>query len=561
MKHPVLLEGHTLTRRAELRPAQLGIKLLADGLSRVTMTLEPGGPEIEQGDWIRMLAPNGRELVLQVTSAAEEPTRGGVRTISAEHVFGVLADSLTGDINEGEEDISCGDAVRALLGAQKERIWTLGTCAYTDKLPWRFKRQKISAGLETVTGCLEEPQWTFDMSRMPFVANLTRRPTTPACEMRIGRNISTIRVSHERKGMYTRLYPVGMNELGIGEANGGVDYIERNTDKYGVIEETLTNAAIDNPRVLRAWGRAQLARGCKPIETVTITGREMSRRTGVALDRIDVGLLCRVALPDEGRVIQERVVSMEWKDAIADEESVTVILANEHRTVQGIVKRIKSEVAETKRGAGGAGAKQQEENKSLWTRITKTDEQIALEAYRLDQRIDGNVANIASIKVTADAIESAVQKYKYDDAGKLLEGFYSQITQNADNILLRVAKSDYNGKTIASLINVGTDNVLIQSERIDLEGYVTASKLSAEFSKLQSAMAEELYVKALSAYNFECMSLKFKGTSMTQVKRQTVVTGITRSKRSCMSSDGMGTVSFYACDSYSTEEIYYLSWK
>lgn len=560
MRWPVLLEGHTLTRKAELRPAQLGIKLLADGLSRITMTLEPGAPGIDQGDWIWMQVPNGRELVMQVTSAAEEPTRGGVRTISAEHVFGVLADSLTGDINEDEADIACGDAVRALLGAQKERIWTLGTCAYTDKLPWRFKRQKISAALETVTGCLEEPQWTYDMRRMPFVASLTRRPTTPACEMRIGRNISTIRISRERKGMFTRLYPVGMNDMGIGEANGGVEYIERGTDKHGIIEETLTNASIDNPRVLKAWGRAQLARGCKPIETITITGREMSRRTGVKLDRIDVGLLCRVALPDEGRVITERVVAMEWKDAIADEESVTVTLANEHRTVQGIVKRIKSEAEQTRRGAGGAGAKQQEENKNLWTRITRTEEEIALEAYRLDQRIDGNVANIASIKITADAIESAVQKYDYDDAGKLLEGFYSQISQNASDITLRVAKTDYNGETIASLINVGTNNILIKSERIDLEGYVTASKLSAEFANLQSAISKQLYVEALSAKDFECTSLKFKGSGMS-LASQTVVTGITRSKRNCMSSDGMGTVSFYACDSYDTKKIYYMSWE
>lgn len=52
------------------------------------------------------------------------------------------------------------------------------------------------------------------------------------------------------------------------------------------------------------------------------------------------------------------------------------------------------------------------------------------------------------------------------------------IEVNATNIELKVSQTDYNGNTIASLINQTSTSVQIQASKIDLQGYVTFSNLS-----------------------------------------------------------------------------------
>ena len=61
------------------------------------------------------------------------------------------------------------------------------------------------------------------------------------------------------------------------------------------------------------------------------------------------------------------------------------------------------------------------------------------------------------------------------DDRSLLQNQSSLIQQNADNILLRVAQSDFNGTNLVSLINLEPDTVKIQAKNIQLEGIVTVN--------------------------------------------------------------------------------------
>lgn len=61
------------------------------------------------------------------------------------------------------------------------------------------------------------------------------------------------------------------------------------------------------------------------------------------------------------------------------------------------------------------------------------------------------------------------------DDKSLLESHATLIQQNADAILLKVSSTDFNGVTIASLINQTADTIKIQAEHISLEGIITAN--------------------------------------------------------------------------------------
>ena len=54
----------------------------------------------------------------------------------------------------------------------------------------------------------------------------------------------------------------------------------------------------------------------------------------------------------------------------------------------------------------------------------------------------------------------------------------AQITVNAGNIALKVSSTDYNGNTIASLINQTATTIQISAAKINLTGYITATNLA-----------------------------------------------------------------------------------
>lgn len=65
-----------------------------------------------------------------------------------------------------------------------------------------------------------------------------------------------------------------------------------------------------------------------------------------------------------------------------------------------------------------------------------------------------------------------------EDAEAAIAANSAAIQVNATNIASKVSQTDYNGNTIASLINQTSTSVRIQASKVDLQGYVTFSNLS-----------------------------------------------------------------------------------
>ena len=60
-----------------------------------------------------------------------------------------------------------------------------------------------------------------------------------------------------------------------------------------------------------------------------------------------------------------------------------------------------------------------------------------------------------------------------EDIEERVSSAESAIIQNADNIALKVSTTDYNGNTVASLINQSADSVKIQAKHIEIDGTAT----------------------------------------------------------------------------------------
>jgi hypothetical protein len=113
------------------------------------------------------------------------------------------------------------------------------------------------------------------------------------------------------------------------------------------------------------------------------------------------------------------------------------------------------------------------------TLIKQVANDILLQATHLADLDDSLVIQRALIDVNADSIRSKVSTTVFDAMNGRMTTAESNITLNATNILSKVSTTDYNGTTIASLINQTSHSISMSALNIDLTGIVTFTDFDA----------------------------------------------------------------------------------
>lgn len=464
MKNPILLDRSSLAAMGTLRPASLSVSQVTEGLDTASMMMVIGdGPDVTVGSWVRVFTPHG-DAGVYVAQETGTNLMDGTRTVELEHAFGLLGgeiiygeitpDTVLGGANH--KTVPVGDLIRYALDRQTETVWQLGRCEFDDAQGWTFTNPTILDVLETVTDSLQDWAWTFDMSRLPFVVNLVKWQKTPTCEMRMTRNISSMQITVDRSSMATRLYPIGNNGMTIGDPA----YVEKNVGAWGLVAKMETDVSIEDAGLLRAWGEARLEQLCEPLVSVSINGLDWSGATGEPMDRLAIGTVCRVPLPEYGTTVMERITQLTWQDLVADETSVQITMANQRDGITNVVRQLKK--------SGGAGSKAAaKEDKKMWTEFVKTDERIGLEAYR----IDGLQTAYSGLIVTADSITSRVGTIEGD-----ILTIGTEIEQNKTDIALRAKQIDLEAlETTVNGILFGEE--LLLAGDLSVNGTVDAGSL------------------------------------------------------------------------------------
>ena len=529
----ILLNGHTLTPKMIFTPESEPMSLVENGVSTASMALGPDAPEVKIDDWMLDTEEPGAGIVWRV-KGLETAFESQTRTVQLEHVIATLKDELLfGEITtralagSKASTVDAATALRYVLGRQS--IWALGDFEFSRSLPYSFNNQTIYAALETICSTLDGWRWEYDLTSLPFRLHVRRQRSDVGSEMRSDRNLLTLKRTVDRSNMYTRFYPVGARNIHISG-----DYVSRNEQLYGVVSKTETDQSITNRDMLRSWAEDRLSHHCEPQVTVTISGLELSAATGESLDRIRLGYMCRVPLPEYNTTILERVTRLNWGDKLREPEKVTVTLANQLNDVANIIKQLSSSGS---RNSGG-GAKTQEEDHAWivdtadhvglvaeaiigrdgetvdWsrvseiivdgegihqrvtrtegelvvaeTRINMTEQAITLEATRATVA-EGKLS--ASIKVEADRITSEVSR------ATTVEGtLSSRITQTADSISAEVTRATTAEGTLSGRITVAADAISAEVTRATtaegtLSGRITvnADAISAEVIRATGA--------------------------------------------------------------------------
>ena len=427
----ILLSGQTLTAQEKFRPESMSLTL-EERKSQASMTVGPEAPAISVGDWMRDDTEPGAGILWRVKSVSEQIEKQ-TRTIGLEHICNTLRDYVI--FGEWEPENGCtAKAAMEYAVSQTGGLWQIGAWETSNPTnPYKFASTSVMSALETVSASLSGAFWEYDLNAIPFTLHIRLIPDAAASEMRMSRNITSLRKSIDRSRMYTRIYPIGADDLHL-TGNG---YLTKNESTYGRVDHIETDQSKESEAELQRWAQERLNTHCEPSVSIQIGGLDYSQATGESLDALRIGKKCRVPLPEYGTTILETVTRLQYKDKIAKPEEVTVNLANIQEDVASIFRKSAGSAASNTR-AGGRGSKKQKEEDHAW--FVDTTEHVAMVAEAIIGRAEGETSEHMWSRVSAIVVDGT--------------GLHGRVTANEEGIAMHGTAIEANENAIS--LAVGT---------------------------------------------------------------------------------------------------------
>ena len=435
----ILLDKGSLTPKRKVPMEAMSLQLRErDSTATITPVSMSG---ISTESWFMDDTNPGKGIVWQVRSIQTDYATN-TPSITLEHVINKLKNRVmfgehtAAEISgtPGATRCTAKQAIQYILRFQDD--WVLGSFGYSDSNPYKFNGDTLYDALETVSNSLDDPWWSYDTTKYPFVLNINPRPDGTACKLLPGRNLNTITRTVDKSGMYTRFYPIGKDDLHISG-----DFVGKNSEKYGIICKVGTDTSLETEAELRAWASSNLNRHCEPTVTITADAMELADKTGESLDRLTLGRLCSIPMTEYDTEINERITELNYPDKIHQPEVVRVTMCNNRNDVTRIIAEV---IKETARGGRG-GARQQKEDHA-W--FEDTDEYVAMVAEKTGINELGEEETLTGlIKVEAGKITQIVSAV----------GANGEVT--AASICLAIEKSGSKAAISADHITLGTSKL------------------------------------------------------------------------------------------------------
>lgn len=396
---PRLLDG-SMKEVARLEPLGLALTLNMAPLSTAVMKLPEGIDGVQTGAYMELFTPHGSAGIFRCTRMVKE--YGGVNTVHLTHGLSSMADHIIPAEVEKEVTTTAREAFDFVLSHQT--MWHLGVFEIpADKtVTWSYDYPNVEKAFLDLMDKFPAYMVTFDQTETPWVINIVAVGQKVNSEARLTRNLASLEVDEDRSALCTRLYITGIEEPMDADTIGTYGIVSRRLD----VDEKLSSDEINQAAT------QYLEQHKHPEMTVALSAIDLSTATGEALDAFDLGMMCRVCLPDYGETITQRIVALEWSDVYAAPDEVRVTLANAAKNtssaLDGLI--VKTSVLQNRLYQQG---------KNVYV-IAETIELQATEILSLRAGVDENAASIvmANGKIEAQANEIALKADKID-----LQGF------------------------------------------------------------------------------------------------------------------------------------------
>lgn len=328
-----VLDGN-MNELRRLHPTQQSVDDRVTPLSTASLTL-PEGEHAAFGEWVEVFTQSGSAGVYRVVSASETYT--GEASSELEHGICALGDAIIP--GKGTISGTLSEVLSAMLGYQEVQaggtaLWALGSVATNAQASFEHEGTNLlSAVLEIVP---DGYMLTFDQSALPWRLGVAKMATTADCEGRLSRNLRGVTMTVDDEDFCTRIYCNMLPSPG---------YIDGPTvGTWGIKAKTITAQENVTRESLNAYITQYLEDHKNPRVSIECDAEDLSAITGERIDRMEKGRLFRLALPDYGVTMEERILSVHTGSAYDEPERVRLTLANSIRDTADTLVYIENSV-------------------------------------------------------------------------------------------------------------------------------------------------------------------------------------------------------------------------
>jgi len=331
------------------------VNLAIDGASSsASIKLAPGS-NVNGRAYIEMFTIQGSAGVFRTRSPRIGYGNGNT-TIQLEHAINQLGDFIITETYEKELTLEA--AVKKIFSyydAKGSSYWTYGgfdkpddpdgVDAYNQKCVLSIDHDNCLDALQSVMEQYPYMYMKFDFSSFPWKVSIRNRPQLAEAQGRLSRNVKSATVTRDDTDLTTRAY---------GEYKNGKTYTYNAgkfyRDKYGIIEREISGDN-DSDKALEQKVKTWVKRHKKPAYSVSIDGIELSGITGEKLDKLTVGKLMTLALPDYNTVITEQITGVSFPSVYKQPMSCTVTLNQEEEKIIKYIKKAQQSARRAGRSA------------------------------------------------------------------------------------------------------------------------------------------------------------------------------------------------------------------
>lgn len=372
-------------------------------------------------DYVELFTARGSAGIFRITGKESGYGTGG-DSLSLEHGICVLGDASTPEGERATTDNpdagklrgTYRDVLSTLLSFQTAKIggvamWTLGAVEIpdTETVTYEYDGGQVLHAILDVLGTIDGYALSFNQSVYPWVMHVKTLEDTPSCEGRMTRNVNTARVMLDISELCTR---VDCKRL-----PGGYMQLE-DDPQWGIVSKRLTFADELPIEIVERECRMYLEAHHKPRVSIEIDGLDLAAITNEPLDRIDCGRMMRLAMPEYGLTVNERVVSVEYVAVVSRPEQVTVTLSTTVRDASAGLSELIDNVDKLEKKSTGYGNRIRNSETNI-TNLQDTAEGFA--------EIDGKIMHwFNSVEVDLNAEEAQLG----------LMASREEVTANSDRI-------------------------------------------------------------------------------------------------------------------------------
>ena len=515
------------------------VTLSLEPLSTATLTL-PDRETLSIRNWVELYTSMGSAGIFRVRAPSHNYRRDQ-KEYQLDHGIAEIGDYIIKDDLEIDSS-PASTVIPQIFASYTGTLWQLGTIAASDTVSYNGSHEDVLSAILRVLADLPDYCLSINQSSLPWTLSVVQKPQTVTAEGRLARNIESCKISEDDQNLCTRIISPDLT-------GGKLD--ADTISLYGIVEH-YAGKDDDTPQAqFEADCARYLAQHKNPLLSIQIDLLDLHQATGEAYDRAELGAMYRLALPDYNVTQQQTITKLNWPDVYGDPGRVKVTLANEEYTLSRAFHSSSSSTS----SAIEKTSKETEKNKYRWVATDKHVQDHTEILHEAGLEIDphgvwifakeitsseaAQTALGASLRVQAQGITGLVEKTGVNNLPggyQSIMQYSSQVKQTADSVSAevtaardgqaslsakfsvqaaaissKVSSTDYNGNTIASLINQTATTITLSASKIDLSGYVTASELSTQKARIDNLVGGTR-VDALSASTVSAGTLMVDGS-------------------------------------------------